>query len=69
MNLNISKDINMACESIKQSIKSQGMLAIIRCKILCLPVCYLKKRNKYQDIQNCNFACYFVSRNPSIQPT
>jgi len=31
------------------------LLSIIRCRILCLPVCYLK--NADQDIGNYNFVC------------
>jgi hypothetical protein len=38
--------------------RSQGMLAIIRCRVFCLPVCYQKYKD--QDIQNCNFACCFL---------
>ena len=34
------------------------MLAIIWCRIFCLPVCY--KKCKDYDVKNCNIACWFV---------
>jgi len=41
--------------SIQEKIKSRlnsGMLAVIRCRIFCLPVCYLKKfKLRYTEIR------------------
>jgi len=36
------KNQNCIQEEIKSIMKSQGMFAIIRCRIFCLPVCYQK---------------------------
>jgi len=44
-----SKNQNNSIQEEIKADRSQGMLAIIRCRIFCLPVCW-----------NYNFACCFV---------
>jgi hypothetical protein len=37
---------------------SQGMRAVIRCRIVCVLGCYIKSKD--EDIQNYNFAFCFI---------